>query len=517
MRRDLLAVGVPALMSALVLSCGAPARPPAANPAAAPATAAPSRGTAGRPGRPSFVLVLTDDLDEPLMPYLPKVRRLLTDQGTTFSRYYLNLAWCCPSRATTLRGQYAHNTGIWSNNEPNGGFSVFRRRGLEQSTLATWLHDAGYRTGLFGKYLNGYPDQVPGVPRTYVPPGWDTWVSPVAGHPFQGFDYTLNVGGMLVHRTPSAKTYLTDVLSQRAQDFVSSSGDRPFFAYIAPVTPHPPAVPAPRHRLLYPRLKAPRTPNYDPADMTGKPVELLRLPRVTAAEERRWDELFRNRVRSVRSIDDMVGDLVRSLRDSGRLDDTYFIFTSDNGFHIGQYRMAPSKNTGYEEDTRVPFIVRGPGVPAGRTVDRLAGNTDIAPTLADLAGVRAPGFVDGRSLRPLLYGPMPVTADWRQAFLLEHGTARNTHPSGGRDARPAPYTPASRDKAYLPAFEGLRTDRYLYLEYVTGERELYDLETDPYQLRNEAGADAATARWLSSWLARLRGCTGRDCRREESH
>ncbi|WP_019629891.1 sulfatase family protein [Actinomadura atramentaria] len=469
------------------------------------------------PKRPNFVFVLADDLDDALLPYLPKTTRDVADQGVTLSRYYVNLSWCCPSRATTLRGQYAHNTSVWSNNPPNGGFQEFYRRGEEKQILATWLAADGYRNGLFGKYLNGYPDQVPGMPRTYIPPGWDTWVSPVAGHPFQGFDYTLNVDGKLVHRSPSPATYLTDVLAGEAKRFVTADDDRPFFAYIAPVTPHPPSIPAPRHAKLYPGLKAPRTPAYD-ASTEGKPTELRRLPPVTKKEERKWDALYRRRAQATRSIDDLVDSLVTALRAAGRLDDTYIIVTSDNGFHIGDYRMPPGKNTGYETDIRVPFLVRGPGIPAGRTVAALAGNTDIAPTLLDFAGARRPPLVDGRSLRrPLTTGRRP--ADWRAAFLLEHGTARNTRPAARYDGSgepPDPYTPKTRDHVYLPVFTGVRTDRYLYLGYVTGERELYDLETDPYQLRNLAADDPAVVRRLAAWAERLRTCAGSECRTEEA-
>ncbi|WP_067822638.1 sulfatase family protein [Actinomadura kijaniata] len=461
--------------------------------------------------RPNFIVVLADDLDESLMPYMPRVRRLLAEQGTTLSRFYANLPWCCPSRATLLRGQYAHNTGVWSNNPPNGGFREFHGSGQEKSTLATWLRSAGYRTGLFGKYLNGYPEQAPGVPETYVPPGWDTWVSPVAGNPFRGFDYTLNVNGRIVHRKPSPRTYFTDVLAEEARGFVAAADKRPFFAYVTPTAPHPPAIPAPRHRSLYPGAKAPRGPAYDPPDMTGRPAELRRLPRVTRGEKEEWDELFRQRARSVAAIDEMVESLVEALRAKGRLKNTYLVVTSDNGFHMGQYRMAPGKNTGYEGDTRVPFVVRGPGVPAGRRVNALAGNVDIAPTIAELAGARAPSFVDGRSLRSLLKGG---GTSGRDAFLLEHGTARATRPAGPGDSAP-PYTPATREKAYLPAFAGLRTDRYLYLEYVTRERELYDLWTDPHQLRNLAGTDPVEPR-LASWLGRLRACAAERCRRAES-
>lgn len=467
--------------------------------------------------RPNFVFLLTDDLDSASISVMPRLRSLLTDQGTTLTDYHVSLSWCCPSRASTLRGQYAHNTKVWSNTPPNGGFAQFHKRGLERSTIATWLRAAGYRTGLFGKYLNGYPEQAK-VGRTYVPPGWDTWVSPAAGSPYHQFNYTLNDTGRLEPHGHRARDYLTDVLDTKVRRFVAAPAHQPFFAYVGVYNPHSPATPAPRHRHLFKDRKAPRTPSYDEADLTGKPTELRRLPRVRAKEERVWDALYRDRLRSLMSVDDMIGDLVRTLRDSGRLADTYFVFTSDNGFHIGQHRMGPGKNTAFEEDTRVPFVVRGPGVPAGRTVDLLAGNIDVAPTLADLAGVPVPPFADGRSLRPLLRPGKPSA--WRRSFLVEHGHGPGTRPpikpSDGTLEPPELYAPSQREKFYLAPFEGLRTRRYLYVLYSTGERELYDLAADPGQLHNIASTQPAVVTALDGRLRLLRACAGASCRTAEN-
>jgi N-acetylglucosamine-6-sulfatase len=471
-------------------------------------------GGSGPHARPNFVFLLTDDLDSSAIAYMPKLKALLTDQGTTLSRYYVSLAWCCPSRASTLRGQYAHNTGVWTNNAPNGGFYMFQKLGREQSTLATWLQGAGYRTGLFGKYLNGYPEQAP-VKKTYVPPGWNTWVSPAAGYPYSQFDYTLNEDGRLTHQKPSPATYLTDVLTRKVSNFLAAKDAGPFMAYVAPYNPHIPAVPAPRHRGLFAGVRAPRTPSYSEPDMTGKPAELQRLPPVTPKEAREWDALYRKRLQSMQSVDDMIGTLVQSLKDTGKLADTYFIFTSDNGFHMGQHRLPPGKNTAYEEDVRVPFAIRGPGIPAGRTVDALAANIDIAPLLADLAGAKTAPFVDGRSLRPVLSGPPPK--NWRQVLLLEHAKARGTHPHGPQTAGDGTLEPpelvraGARSKAYLAPFVALRTRRYLYAEYDTGERELYDVVADPYELHNIAAGNPLLVAGLSARLQQLRGCAGRSC------
>jgi N-acetylglucosamine-6-sulfatase len=447
--------------------------------------------------KPNFVFLLTDDLDAGEISVMPKLKSLLIDKGTTLSNYHVSVSWCCPSRASTLRGQYAHNTKVWSNTAPNGGFGRFYDYGLESSTIATWLHGAGYRTGLFGKYLNGYPEQAP-VDLTYVPPGWDQWVVPAAGSPYHQFNYTLNDDGRLEKHGHAPRDYLTDVLNLKVRDFIKAPSANPFFAYVGVYNPHSPATPAPRHKNMFKDAEAPRTPSYDASDLTGKPTEVQRLQPVSPKEERTWDTLYRNRLRSLQSVDDMIGDLLKALQDSGKLSNTYFIFTSDNGFHIGQFRMGPGKNTGYEEDTHVPFVVRGPDVPAGRTVAQLAGNVDVAPTLADLGGVPSPGFVDGGCLVPLL----------RKGTPLEP-------PSSGVLEPPELLSPSKRDNFYLAPFEGLRTRRYLYIEYSTGERELYDLSVDPFEIYNLASdRSPPTQSLIASLAARLRSmkdCAGRAC------
>ena len=486
--------------------------PPSSSPSPAPVTTPMAKATA----RPNFVFLLTDDLDKQSISVMPQLKSLITDQGTTLSNYHVSVAWCCPSRASTLRGQYAHNTKVWSNTPPNGGFGLFHDHGLENSTLGVWLRKAGYRTGLFGKYLNGYPSQAP-VGEKYVPPGWDTWNVPSSGSPYHQYNYTLNVNGKLEQHGDKARDYLTDVLDTKVKHFISKPSPKPFFAYVGVYNPHAPATPAPRHKKMFKGVKAPRTPSYDAKDLTGKPTELRRLQPVTGAESKTWDALYRNRLRSLQSVDDMIGDLIGNLRETGRLANTYFVFTSDNGFHIGQFRMPPGKNTGYEEDTGVPFMVRGPGVPAGRTVDLLAGNVDVAPTIADLAGAKAPAFVDGRSLRPLMRPGTPP--DWRQAYLIEHGHGPGTQPplkpKDGTLEPPELLAPSERLKFYIAPFEGVRTSRYLYIRYSTGERELYDLRTDPNELHNIVAGEKALAASLAERLAAMRACKGAACRTAE--
>ena len=190
------------------------------------------------------MFLLTDDLDSAETSVMPNLKSLITDQGTTLSDYNVSVSWCCPSRSTTLRGQYAHNTTVWSNTAPNGGFGRFYGKGLEDSTIATWLKGAGYRTGLFGKYLNGYPEQAPvgqSTSRPDGPPG----TSRPAGSPYHQFNYTLNDNGKLESHGHKASDYLTDVLNLKARKFISAPSPKPFFAYIGVYNPHAPATPAP--------------------------------------------------------------------------------------------------------------------------------------------------------------------------------------------------------------------------------------------------------------------------------
>ena len=353
-------------------------------------------------GRPNIVFVLTDDLDSALLTQnpgaFPNIEQL-AEAGTSFSNYFVSNSLCCPSRATMLRGQYAHNTGVLGNAPPHGGFERFHKLGDERSTIATWLHAAGYATGLFGKYLNGYPNT---VAQTYVPPGWDQWVSATAAadtRPYFGFDYALNINGRKRAYGHAADDYLGDVLANATEKFIrQESGHRPFFAYVAPWVPHAPAIPPPWYAQSDSTAALPRTPSFDERDATDKPQFLRDTKPLTSAEIGAMRELYQLRIESMRGVDDLLGRVVKTLRNTGQLSNTYVVFTSDNGFHMGQHRLKAGKLTAYEEDIRVPFVVRGPGVPAARTVSSIVLNSDLAPTFAALAGGgRRPSSMVGRS------------------------------------------------------------------------------------------------------------------------
>lgn len=460
---------------------------------------------------PNVVLILLDDADARIVAGMPNVSSLLTREGTSFTNFFVSTPLCCPSRASILRGQYSHNHGVRRNNGEGGGFETFYALDRERSTLATWLQDAGYRTGLFGKYLNRYPTT---APAAYVPPGWSDWRAFASKGSHYYVDYVLNENGRLVTFGDRPRHYSTDVLANDALNFVDrgTAADTPFFLYFAPYAPHGPAIPAPRDADAPVDNRAPRPPSFNEADIRDKPRWIRTLPRLKAAERRTIDERHRQRQRSLLAVDDAIGRLVDKLRQTGELDNTYIIFTSDNGFHLGEHRLPDGKQSPYEESIRMPLVVRGPGVPAGREVAALALNSDLAPTIADLAGVAPPDFVDGRSLAPLLRGE--DAGGERTAVLIEYERSR----SADAEATDTGWRPigALGNEIQAPSYDALRTTDHLYVEYASGERELYDLGADPFQLENLAAtADPDDLAPLAARLAELRGCAADACRAAE--
>lgn len=455
--------------------------------------------------RPNIIFILTDDLDAKSITYMPRLKSLLADQGVTFANFFVTTSLCCPSRSSILRGQYVHNHRVYTNTPPSGGFELFHGLGRENSTIATWLRAGGYRTVLMGKYLNGYPDR---AAPAYVPPGWEEWYSPARGG-YANFNYTLNENGKLVPYGTRPGDYMTDVLSRKAVDVIqrSTRDGRPFFIYLATYAPHAPATPAPRHADLFSDVKLPRPPSFNEADVSDKPQWVQNRPLLPDRVVAQLDEHYRTRLRSLAAVDEMIAALVEALLAAGSLDRTYIFFSSDNGFHMGEHRLPAGKNTVYEEDIRVPLVVRGPGVASGQTREHLAMNIDLAPTFAAVARVPVPEFVDGRSLLPILQVRPPAFAQWRQVFVAEHFRGAPL-PAGQPGRRLGPQT--------IPDAFALRASDFVYIEYETGERELYDLRVDPHELRSlVALAPPALLTRLSARLADLRQCTAAACRAAE--
>jgi N-acetylglucosamine-6-sulfatase len=433
--------------------------------------------------RPNIVFVMTDDLDERSMEQLGGIQQVMGSNGTTFKNAYVSYSLCCPSRATILRGQYPHNHDILYNDPPLGGEAKFRNLGRDTSTIATWLNDAGYQTKYIGKYMNGYTD-------LYKPPGWDEW-SVLQGDPRNN---QVNDDG----RSVTLTDHSTDVFANEATDFIrrSSANAAPFFIFIGTKAPHTPPEVATRHQDQFATTSLPQPPNFNEVDVSDKPAWVRKYTMRTEAQIDLLQQEYRNRLRSMLSVEDLLRQTITTLQEKGELNNTYIFFTSDNGFHLGEHRLPPDKKTPYEEDISIPLIIRGPGIPANAVRDQLVINNDFAPTIAELAGVNIPSFVDGRSFAPLLSSSPP--SSWRTAFLEEG------------------YIPPE-DGFPVPPHKSVHTQQYMFTEYDTGERELYDLSADPYQLQSISRTANSEQLYstLESRLNALRACSAEACRSAE--
>jgi len=403
--------------------------------------------------KPNIVLVVTDDQRWDTLRYMPIVRRQLGAHGVTFERGYVVNPVCCPSRATIATGQYSHGTGVYTNhpNQPYGGFPAFS----DSSTVATWLDDAGYRTALVGKYLNGYDS-------TYVPAGWDRWFATYGNGGY--YDYRATSNGRELNFGADASDYGTNVLAHRAVRFIRNTAEAdPLFLFLTPHAPHEPAVAAPGDHDAYGSIPSRRPDNYDEALVADKPDWVRAVPRLTREQARGIDEFRERQIQSLAAVDRAIGRIVGALSDTDRLRDTLIVFTSDNGMLWGEHRLF-GKGVPYEEALRVPYVVRYDRlIERGRVDERhLVLNLDLATTFASLAGVEAPG-AEGLDLTPILRGGAP---SWRSTFLIEH-LSLNGHGA--------------------PTFCAVHSRARVLIAYGTGERELYNLRRDPSQLHNRAG------------------------------
>jgi N-acetylglucosamine-6-sulfatase len=406
--------------------------------------------------QPDIVVILTDDQRWDTLWAMPTVQSELVGKGLSFTQSFAVNPLCSPSRASILTGLYSHHTGVYTNSLPNGGFQAFD----DSSTVATWLQDAGYRTGLFGKYLNAYMG-------AYVPPGWTRWCA-ITNQDTGGayYRYDLNVDGTIVHHGNNPEDYSTDVLANEAESFVrGASPSDSLFVYFAPYAPHVPSTPAPQYEGAFSGLPPYSAPNSNEADVSDKPAYIRTLPPLTPAGEAIVQSGREDQYETLLSVDDAIAGLLSALEDTGRLANTMVVFASDNGANWDEHRWQ-GKQAPYEECIRVPLVVRyDPVITSPRQDDHLVLNIDLAPTMAELAGAAAPP-TDGVSVIPLVTGMEPV---WRSDFAVEH---------------------VQDDNRPVPTFCMVRSGSIAYVAYDTYEEELYDLAADPYQLQNVAGDPA---------------------------
>ncbi|HSD23474.1 MAG TPA: sulfatase [Solirubrobacterales bacterium] len=505
----------------------------------------------GRDGRPNILVVMTDDMTQSDLPFMPKTRKLLAKQGTSFTNTITSFPLCCPSRSTFLTGQYAHNHGVTGNFYPEGWYGMQGRK----NTLATWLDRAGYRTGLIGKWLNGY-GALDG--HGEIPPGFDDWhgLLDVSAYDYYNFEMNSNerllawgdpgfarklVGFANVEVTPPDSKSAADVLAQLrkvmgpppytywgAQNPDQYSPDvtgrftqrligkgkhsrKPFFIWWAPASPHredvsttlmgrpgPDPRPPERYEQLSQSFQLPRPPSFNEADVSDKPtVVTSKTPPLTDEEIAQLQLDYEGRGGSMRAVDDWVGRIVKTLRRTRQLGNTVILFTSDNGWLNGQHRIPGDKFLPYEESLRVPLIIRGPGFGRGKKIKQQVANIDMAPTLAAVARAKPRRRMDGISLPPALRGHQRVP---KRALEIE---------------APRPlFTGAIPNNAWDRPYVGVRTQRYTFVLWTeTGEEELYDRRTDPFQLQNVAHdpAYAGIRARLIARMQRLATCRGRSC------
>jgi N-acetylglucosamine-6-sulfatase len=417
--------------------------------------------------RPNIVFVLVDDLrwDELScaghnVVKTPNIDRIARE-GAMFRNAFITTPLCSPSRASFLTGQYAHTHGITDNVDRSAASHKL-------TTFPFLLQRAGYDTAFIGKWHMGNDDT--------RRPGFDRWVS------FKGqgayLDPEINEDG----KTIKPKGYITDLLNNYAVDYIRRPHNRPFLVYLAHKAIHPELtqyndgsvsssntehfIPAERHQNMYADKPVPRRPNVRAPK--GKPAlerqigDLAPLGPRTATR----DSVVRERQQTLMAVEEGVGEIFKALEETGQLDNTIVVFTSDNGYFYGEHGLSAERRLAYEESIRMPLLVRYPRTTKAGTVrDEFALNIDIAPTLLTLASLPIPDSMQGRSLVPLLKGERPR---WRESFLIEY------------------YSDRVFPRILKMGYRAVRTRRWKYINYLEleGMDELYDLTADPFEMTN---------------------------------
>jgi N-acetylglucosamine-6-sulfatase len=531
---------------------------------AGPSAARPAGPASG--AKPNFVVIQTDDqtLDglyatfhayegAPATRAMPNTIDLIAKRGMTFNRYYVSYPLCCPSRVSLLTGRYAHNHGVRGNVQPNGGYSGFAGRAAYTHNLGVWMQQAGYKTIHIGKFLNGY-GEVPYSNPAEVPPGWSSWHTVEAAdstHYYYG--YTLNNNGSIdgpygdpgswetreygVRDDPGCPFapinglpcyYETDTLTTFAtNELAQTPAEQPFYLQLDYTSPHGdyrrPAGPEPAPReydwFKGARLPHDRSEGFDEGNVADKPRFIREAPHLTLDDKHTYRVYWQKQLEALRGVDDGIKQIVDTLGAEGRLRNTYIIFTSDNGFFFGEHRLIGGKFLSYEQATHLPFLIRGPGIKPNSSTGELSGNLDIAPTILELAGAEADKSIDGRSMvpylhdsalrsrRPLLFESFVQTNDVEQQGAIDQpGDQSRAVANRGRGATASLLAPPKD-------YEGIRLGPYKYIAWPDGEKELYDINRDPYELNNIAKIPNffPIRNFLHEELRRLEDCVGREC------
>ncbi|XP_004632186.1 N-acetylglucosamine-6-sulfatase [Octodon degus] len=474
--------------------------------------------------RPNVVLVLTDDQDEALggMTPLKKTKALIGEMGITFSNAYVPSALCCPSRASILTGKYPHNHHVVNNTLEGNCSSTSWQKTQEPNTFPAILRSlCGYQTFFAGKYLNEYGSLDAGG-LEHVPLGWSYWYALEKNSKY--YNYTLSINGKArKHGENYSVDYLTDVLANVSLDFLDyKSNFEPFFMMISTPAPHSPWTAAPQYQKTFQNVFAPRNKNFNIHGMNKHWLIRQAKTPMTNSSIQYLDNAFRKRWQTLLSVDDLVEKLIKRLEFTGELNNTYIFFTSDNGYHTGQFSLPIDKRQLYEFDIKVPLLVRGPGIKPNQTSKMLVANIDLGPTILDIAGYNVNKTqMDGMSLLPILRGGSNLT--WRSDILVEYqGEGRNvtdpTCPSLSPGVSQC-FPDCICEDAYNNTYACVRTMSALwnlqYCEFDDQEVfvEVYNLTADPDQITNIAKSiDPELLGKMNYRLMMLQSCSGPTCR-----
>ncbi|POS70775.1 arylsulfatase [Diaporthe helianthi] len=449
----------------------------------------------------NVVFILTDDQDAAMnsISFMPLVQKYLAAKGTTYANHFTTTAICCPSRVSLWTGKQPHNTNVTDVHPPYGGYPKFVSQELNENYLPVWLQEAGYNTYYTGKLFNAhtiwnYDSPYPAAWTStdfLLDPGTYSYLHPI---------YQANQDAPVHHHDQHTSDLITEKAQRLLQEAISS--DKPFFLGVAPVAPHSDVnpdhesssfpqmtepVPAERHAGLFKDVKIPRTDNFNPDSPSGASW-VRKLGQHNASAVAYLDHYYRQRLRALQAVDELVEKLVVQLEDAGVLDDTYIIFSSDNGFHLGQHRLPPGKECGYEEDIRVPLIIRGPGVPQGHVEDAVTTHIDLAPTILKMVKSELRPDFDGTPI-PLGVENAAGQQDSGLFVLKRHehvaveywGFALAEGEGGGFDGQGQIVVLNNTYKAVRLIGQGYNL---YYSVWCNNEHELYDLDTDPGQLHN---------------------------------
>ncbi|POR33559.1 Arylsulfatase [Tolypocladium paradoxum] len=477
--------------------------------------------------KPNFIFIMTDDQDLLLdsLEYQPVVQKQFVQKGTWFKKHFCTIAICCPSRVSLLTGRAAHNTNVTDVSPPYGGYGKFVAEGLNENYLPVWLQAAGYNTYYTGKLMNG---QSIGTYNKPFAAGWtrsDFLLDP--------YTYIYNNASMTLDNGPFkfyAGQYSTDLIANRSVEFLGDAitAGKPFFLGISPIGPHSETVigdtgaefkapvPADRHKDLFPGVKVPRTPSFNP-NFPGSVNYFATLPKLTDDQVKYNDDFYRRRLQSLQAVDDLITSVISKLEaHPDVLANTYLFYTSDNGFHISQHRLPPGKTCNKEEDINIPFLARGPGIAAGKVATFPTSHTDLVPTFFELAGIPLHENFDGE--------PIPLTAKSKRAK-----EPKNEHVNvefwGQGTAEGTVYNNLGSQFFAKNTYKTVRVVSkhydFSYSVWCTNEHELYDIKTDPSQINNLYGFNSTTSGFripeltarLDTLLLTLKSCKGKVCRR----